>query len=138
MFYHVKDLQFNARVSRPDPRFARILLEAFGGANGELTSAVYDRALNVKRAIAADIVDENSYLEYLNEHPVYFFGNGAAKCREKITHPNAHFIDGIHPLAKMMFPLAEKAVATEDYKDVAYFEPFYLKEFVASMPKKLL
>ena len=40
MFYHVKDLQFNARVSRPDPRFARILLEAFGGANGELTSAM--------------------------------------------------------------------------------------------------
>ena len=38
----------------------------------------------------------------------------------------------------MMFPLAEKAVATEDYKAVAYFEPFYLKEFVASMPKKLL
>ena len=70
----------------------------------DVYAAGYDRALNVKRAIAADIVDENSYLEYLNEHPVYFFGNGAAKCREKITHPNAHFIDGIHPLAKMMFP----------------------------------
>lgn len=104
----------------------------------EVYAAVYDRALKVKRAIAADIVDENSYLDYLNEHPVYFYGNGAAKCREKITHPNAHFIDDIHPLAKMMFPLSEKAVATEDYKDVAYFEPFYLKEFVASTPKKNL
>jgi len=103
-----------------------------------LSVPVYDRALNVKRAIAADIVDENSYLEFLNEAPVYFYGNGAAKCREKIIHPNAHFIDDIHPLAKMMYPLAEKAVAGEDYKDVAYFEPFYLKEFVASMPKKLL
>ena len=60
------------------------------------------------------------------------------KCSEKITHSNAHFIDDIHPLAKMMFPLAEKAVAKEDYKDVAYFEPFYLKEFVASLPKKVL
>ena len=49
----------------------------------------------MKREISADIVDENSYLEYLEQHPVYFFGNGAAKCREKITHPNAHFIDGI-------------------------------------------
>jgi tRNA threonylcarbamoyladenosine biosynthesis protein TsaB len=104
----------------------------------EVYAAVYDRALNVKRGISADIVDENSYLDFLNEHPVYFFGNGADKCREQITHPNAHFIDNIHPLAKMMFPLAEKAVADEDYKDVAYFEPFYLKEFVASMPKKLL
>ena len=104
----------------------------------EVYAALYDRSLNVKRAIAADIVDETSYLEYLDRQPVYFYGNGAGKCREKITHPNAHFIDDIHPLAKMMFPLAEKAVAAEDYKDVAYFEPFYLKEFVASMPKKLL
>ena len=104
----------------------------------EVYAAVYDRALNVVRDISADIVDENSYLDILNEHPVYFFGNGAAKCREKITHPNAHFIDDIHPLAKMMFPLADKAMAKQDYKDVAYFEPFYLKEFVASLPKKLL
>lgn len=104
----------------------------------EVYAAVYDRSLKVKREIAADIVDENSYLEFLNEHPVYFFGNGAAKCREKITHPNARFIENIHPFAKMMAPLAEKAVAKEDYKDVAYFEPFYLKEFVASQPKKLL
>lgn len=104
----------------------------------EVYAAFYDRRLNVKRAIAADIVTETSYLEYLDRQPVYFYGNGAAKCREKLTHPNAHFIYDIHPLAKMMFPLAEKAVANEDYKDVAYFEPFYLKEFVASIPKKLL
>lgn len=104
----------------------------------EVYAAIYDRALNLKREIAADIVDENSYAEYLEEHPVYFFGNGAAKCRDKLTHPNAHFIDNIHPLARMMFPLAEKAVATGKFDDVAYFEPFYLKEFVASQPKKLL
>lgn len=104
----------------------------------EVYAAIYDRALNVKRDIAADIVDEYSYTEYLDKHPVYFFGNGAAKCKEKIVHPNAHFIDDVLPLAKMMFPLAEKAVAEANYKDVAYFEPFYLKEFVASQPKKLL
>lgn len=104
----------------------------------EVYAAIYDRALNVKREIAADIVDENSYLEFLDKHPVYFFGNGAAKCREKITHPNARFIEDIRPLAKWMFPLAEKAMAKDDFKDVAYFEPFYLKEFVASKPKNLL
>jgi len=104
----------------------------------EVYAAIYDRALNVKRAIAADIVDENSYLEFLSEHPVYFFGDGADKCREKIAHPNAHFIDDIHPLAKLMSPLAEKAFARQEFKDVAYFEPFYLKEFVASKPKKLV
>lgn len=104
----------------------------------EVYAAIYDRALNIKREISADIIDQTSYLEFLDNQPVYFFGNGAAKCKEKITHPNAHFIDEINPLAKLMFPLAEKAVATNDYKDVAYFEPFYLKEFVASQPKKLL
>lgn len=104
----------------------------------EVYAAIYDRALKVKREISADVIDENSYSEFLAEHPVYFFGNGAAKCREKITHPNAHFIENIHPLAKWMFPLAERAMAEKDFKDVAYFEPFYLKEFVASTPKKLL
>ncbi|MGL4851374.1 MAG: tRNA (adenosine(37)-N6)-threonylcarbamoyltransferase complex dimerization subunit type 1 TsaB [Phocaeicola sp.] len=104
----------------------------------EVYSAIYDRALNVVRDTAADIIDENSYLEFLEKHPVYFFGNGSAKCREKITHPNAHFLDDVRPLAKWMFPLAEKAKAQGDFKDVAYFEPFYLKEFVATKPKNLL
>ncbi|MEG2150753.1 MAG: tRNA (adenosine(37)-N6)-threonylcarbamoyltransferase complex dimerization subunit type 1 TsaB [Bacteroidaceae bacterium] len=104
----------------------------------EVYAAVYDRALNPLRKVGADIVDEQSYLNFLDEHPVYFFGNGAEKCRESITHPNAHFITDIHPLAQMMFPLAEKAHANGKFEDVAYFEPFYLKEFIASIPKKLL
>lgn len=104
----------------------------------EVYAAVYDRALKPKREISADIVDEDSYLNFLDRYPVYFFGNGAAKCRKKITHPHAHFIENVYPLAKMMFPLAEKAIANQEYKDVAYFEPFYLKEFIASQPKKLL
>ena len=104
----------------------------------EVYAAIYDRALRPVRGIEADIIDECSYEGYLNEHPVYFFGNGASKCKEKIMHPNACFVDDIHPLAEWMFPLAEKAFARGDFKDVAYFEPFYLKEFVASHPKKLL
>lgn len=104
----------------------------------EVYAALYDRALYPVREIEAVIIDESSYEEYLNRGPVYFFGNGAAKCKEKILHPNARFVEDIHPLAKWMFPLAEKAFARGDFKDVAYFEPFYLKEFVASKPKKLL
>ena len=104
----------------------------------EVYAAVYDRALQTKREVAADVVESDIYKGYLDESPVFFFGNGAEKCKQKITHPNAHFIDGIYPSAKMMFPLSEKAVAAGDYKDVAYFEPYYLKEFVASKPKKLL
>lgn len=104
----------------------------------EVYAGIYDRSLQLVRPISADIVDENTYTEFLDAHPVYFFGNGMDKCRSKIAHSNAHFVDGIVPLAANMFPLAEKAVAKEDYKDVAYFEPFYLKEFVATKPKKLL
>ena len=104
----------------------------------EVYAAVYDRALREVRATGADIVDEHAYMEYLEKHPVYFFGNGAAKCKTKIIHPNAHFLDGVYPLAKWMFPLAERQMLNEEFENVAYFEPFYLKEFVASQPKKLL
>lgn len=104
----------------------------------EVYAAIYDRALNVKKEISADIIDETSYQSFLDEHPVYFIGNGAEKCKQVIKHPNAHFVDNINPLASWMFPLAEKAFALNEFKDVAYFEPFYLKEFVASKPKKLL
>ena len=86
----------------------------------------------------ADIVDGHTYEAFLDKGPVYFFGNGAEKCKPEIQHPNAHFIDGIQPLATMMAPLAEQAIAKQDFKDVAYFEPFYLKEFIATTPKKIL
>lgn len=101
----------------------------------EVYAAIYDRALNPLREVGADIIDSNSYEEYLNEHPVYFFGNGAAKCKEIIQHKNAHFIDGIEPLARWMFPLADREFHNGEFQDVAYFEPFYLKEFVATVAK---
>jgi len=104
----------------------------------EVYAAVYDRALNPLRDTAADIVDEHSYEEFLDRHPVYFFGNGAAKCKSSLTHPNARFIDDVVPLAQWMFPLADRDLNNRNFQDVAYFEPFYLKEFVASKPKKLL
>ena len=101
-------------------------------------SAVYDRALHEVRGIQADVVDADTYREYLDRGPVYFFGNGAEKCMEVINHPNARLIKGVEPLAKWMFPIAERRIAQEKYEDVAYFVPFYLKDFVAHQPKKLL
>lgn len=104
----------------------------------EVYSAVYDRALHEVRGIQADVVDAETYREYLDLGPVYFFGNGAEKCMEVINHPNARLIKGVEPLAKWMFPIAERRIAQEKYEDVAYFVPFYLKDFVAHQPKKLL
>lgn len=104
----------------------------------EVYSCIYDRALKEKRPTGADIITKGIYDEYLDKHPVYFFGNGMEKCKDVLQHPNAHFIDRVVPLAKWMFPLAEKANVQGNFQDVAYFEPFYLKNFVAAKPKDLL
>ena len=104
----------------------------------EVYAAIYDRALRPVREVHADIVDGDTYREWLDAHPVYFIGNGAAKCMETINHPNARLIDNIRPLARYMFPLAEKRIALGQYEDVAYFTPFYLKDYVAKAPKPML
>ena len=104
----------------------------------EIYAQLFTRSLREVRPIQADVVDADTYREYLDKHPVYFFGNGAMKCKEVIDHPNAHFIEGIEALAKNMLPLAERRMAREEFEDVAYFVPFYLKDFVAKQPRKLL
>jgi len=104
----------------------------------EVYAAVYDRALNEVRPTGADVVGADTYGYLLDERPVWFFGNGSAKCREVIDHPNAHFLEGIEPLAKWMMPLAEQRFLREEFEDVAYYVPYYLKEFEAKLPKKLL
>jgi tRNA threonylcarbamoyladenosine biosynthesis protein TsaB len=104
----------------------------------EVYAQVFNRSLDEVRKIQADVVTAETYKEYLDKGPVYFFGNGAAKCMEEINHPNAHLIKDVVPLAKYMFPLAEKRIAQGKFDDVAYFVPFYLKVFVAKLPKKLL
>ncbi len=103
----------------------------------EVYACLYDRSLKEIRPIHADVVDHDTYLEYL-DRPVYFFGNGASKCMSMIDHPNAHLIPDIVPLARHMLPLAEKRFLNGQFEDVAYFTPFYLKDFVAKAPKKLL
>ena len=104
----------------------------------EVYAQVFNRSLDEVRKIQADVVTAETYKEYLDKGPVYFFGNGAAKCMEEINHPNAHLIKDVVPLAKYMFPLAEKRIAQGKFDDVAYFVPSYLKDFVAKLPKKLL
>ena len=102
----------------------------------EVYAAIYDRALHPIRETQADVVDADTYREYLDRGPVYFFGPGAAKCMDIINHPNAHLLEGIQPVAKYMFPLAEKRIAMGQTEDVAYFTPFYLKDFVAKKSEK--
>ena len=83
------------------------------------------------------IIDENSFAEYLEQGPCLFIGDGAGKCADIIKHPNAHFCQ-CWPKASAMLAPAIAAYRAGDVKDVAYFEPFYLKEFVATVSKKKL
>ena len=101
----------------------------------EVYAAIYDAALKQRRPDSADIIDTESYKEFLEGNKICFFGNGAEKCKPVITHPNAIFLDDIHPLASAMAPLALKAFEEKRFVDVAYFEPFYLKEFQATIAK---
>ncbi len=101
----------------------------------EVYAAIYDECLNQVVPVGAYIIDEHSFEQVLEERKVIFCGNGAAKCREVINHPNAIFVDDVYPLACNMLALAERAFARSEFQDVAYYEPFYLKEFVATTPK---
>ena len=83
------------------------------------------------------IIDENSFAEYLEQGPCLFIGDGAGKCADVLKHPNAHFRQ-CYPQASSMLAPALAALKAGDFKDVAYFEPFYLKEFVATVSKKKL
>ena len=103
----------------------------------EVYSAFYDSKLNLKREISADIIDSDSYSEILSTQPVYFFGNGAEKCKTTLTHSNARFIENLVPLATNMISLAEKAYSEQKFVDTAYFEPFYLKEFQTTTAKPI-
>ena len=83
------------------------------------------------------VVDESGFAAELAEGPVLFIGDGALKCREAITSENAHFAAAF-PTAMAMAPLAEAAYNEKRFEDVAYFEPFYLKDFVATVSRKKL
>lgn len=100
----------------------------------EVYTAMYQlNDLQRKGEVEAKIIDEQSFADTLAQQPMYFFGNGADKCRQVLTSGNAYFINGIVPDAQYMGQLAEQLAAQMlDIKQVAYYEPFYLKEFVAA------
>lgn len=103
----------------------------------EVYSAVYDMELNEVEAVSAKIIDHESFSDLLANRNIYFFGNGSNKCKDAITSHNATFIDGVNPLAVDMAVMAHEAYNKKEFADVAYFEPFYLKDFIATKPKRL-
>lgn len=101
----------------------------------EVYCGVYDRAVTQLSPTEAKIIDTHSFEHELSDGPVYFFGNGASKCKQVLTHPNAVFVDHITCSASGMHRSAVAAFERKSFEDVAYFEPFYLKDFVGTTPK---
>ncbi len=101
----------------------------------EVYSAIYDKDYQQIRATEAEIIDETSFQSFLKKGILYFAGDGAEKCKEVISHDNARFLSSIYPSAREMAIIASRKFETADFEDVAYFEPFYLKDFVAGKPK---
>ena len=101
----------------------------------EVYSAVFDSNYNQIRDTKAQILESTSFKDYLEERKVYFIGNGVAKTKELIAHSNAIFIEGKLPSANEMSQLAYQKYKISNIEDVAYFEPYYLKDFIALKPK---
>jgi tRNA threonylcarbamoyladenosine biosynthesis protein TsaB len=103
----------------------------------EVYMQLFGSSLNQLQAVSAEIIDEQSFSSELEKGKIAFFGDGATKCKETIRHSNAIFLDDLKTSASGMIPLAESKFANKQFEDVAYFEPYYLKDFVAGKPKKM-
>ena len=114
----------------------RFIIPMIDARRMEVYTAVFENGRQITETAPA-IIDENSFSEYLEQGPCLFIGDGAGKCADVIKHPNARFCQ-CFPKASAMLEPAIAAYRSGDFKDVAYFEPFYLKEFVATVSKKKL
>ncbi len=102
----------------------------------EVYSSVYDVGGRPLKKIAAEIIDQNSFSGYFEKAKIYYFGDGAAKCRESFAEQQKMiYHDGGFPSAEYMNRLAQKKLDNKSFEDTAYFEPFYLKNFIAGKPK---
>jgi tRNA threonylcarbamoyladenosine biosynthesis protein TsaB len=101
----------------------------------EVYCAIYNKKLETIKEITAEIIDVSSFSEMLAKNKIIFFGDGAEKCKELLqSNPNAFFMKDVYPSAKNMISLSLNKFSQKQFEDVVYFEPFYLKEFVAGKP----
>lgn len=102
----------------------------------EVYNELFDRDGTLVRETLAEVIDENSFHDLLRDHIIYFFGNGSDKGRELLSkHQNARFLKNIYPSSRWLAHLSYKKYTSSQFEDLAYFEPFYLKDFVAKVPK---
>jgi tRNA threonylcarbamoyladenosine biosynthesis protein TsaB len=111
-----------------------IIVSMLDARRMEVYSAIYDSNYNEIRETQAQILEKTSFNDYLEQGKVYFIGNGVEKTKTLINHTNAIFIEDKLPSANDMSLLADTKYKKNDTEDIAYFEPYYLKDFVALKP----
>jgi len=102
----------------------------------EVYTSLFDKSCTQVKDIEALVVNATTFSNHLETNKILFFGNGALKCKSLINHPNAFFVDDFSPSAQFMIPLALQAFEKKTFEDVAYFEPYYLKDFIATRSLK--
>lgn len=117
------------------PEGCRYIIPMIDARRMEVYSAVYDAEGTRLSEVEPQVIDEESFADRLCEGPVLFVGDGAQKCREVLSHPNAVFFQCCPDAASMLAP-ALKAFEERRFENTAYFEPFYLKQFVATVSKR--
>lgn len=119
------------------PETNSLLVPMIDARRMEVYTATYNSNFEAIQETSAMVIDESSFSELLNNHKVTFFGNGSEKCKDILSHPNANFYANISCNAGGLIPLAQKAFEAGSFANLAYFEPYYLKDFVGTTPKKL-
>lgn len=117
-------------------RQGELVIPVLDARRMEVYSCVYDANYEGIRETRAEIVDEASFKDHISDNKVYVVGSGAEKCRGVVKHPNFVFDGSVVPSAKDMAPMASKKYESGQFEDVAYFEPYYLKDFVLQQKKK--
>ena len=100
----------------------------------EVYCALLDLDLNYIEPVQAKVVDEESFRNRLESNRILFLGEGADKCRETLSHKNAHFISGVIPLSSALGEMGFKKWRSGEHEDLVTFEPFYLKDFLIKKP----
>lgn len=112
-----------------------LLIPMIDARRMEVYAAIFDTNLNKINDTAALVIDENSFADLRKGHRLWLFGDGAPKLSQLFENEtNVCIVDGFKPSAAFMLPFADKGLREQDFVDVAYFEPFYLKDFVAGKP----
>ncbi|MDR2064462.1 MAG: tRNA (adenosine(37)-N6)-threonylcarbamoyltransferase complex dimerization subunit type 1 TsaB [Prevotellaceae bacterium] len=122
-------------VEKIKPASETLLCPMIDARRMEVYTALFNSSADAISQISAQIIDENTFIEPLKTKKIIFFGNGAEKCKPVISSPNAVFVD-IKASAMGMIDIAIEKFNNSDFVDIAYFEPFYLKDFVITASKK--